>query len=188
MKILINGASGFVGQALTERLHKAGHTIIPLSRDLTNFESADAVINLAGEPIANERWSSEKKKRILESLVEGSKRLIHAIEGQPCVKPSVIISASAFGYYGDRGDEILDETSVAGTGFLSEVCQKWEMETVGQRLASTRQVVMRFGMVLGHGGALEKLLPIFKTGLGGRIGNGKQWMSWIHINDLIAMI
>ena len=192
MKILITGASGFVGQKLSERLLASGHTVVPCS--LRRFDPKDlndiaAVIHLSGEPIGEGRWTTEKKKRIYDSRVQGSKTLFDLMNAMGESKPKIVISASAIGFYGDRGDEVLNEESLPGSGFLSHVCKDWERETIGRRLSGVRQVAMRFGVVLGHdGGALKQMITPFKLGVGGPIAGGKQWMSWIHVDDLTSMI
>lgn len=163
-------------------LNRCGHEVLPLDRHVMPTEKMDALIHLAGENIAGKRWSAEHKKAIYDSRVLGTRQLIkHLIEND--LVPKVFISASAVGYYGDRGDEILTESSSRGSGFLADVCQDWE--AVSSNLPGTRICHTRFGMVLAkNGGALKKMLPAFKVGLGGRIGSGKQFISWIGAHDL----
>ncbi|MCK5515623.1 MAG: TIGR01777 family oxidoreductase [Desulfobulbaceae bacterium] len=203
MKTLITGSSGLVGSALVEFLFSKGYSIQSLRRnpnneqahfwateaiDVTGVSHYNAVIHLAGENVADSRWSSAKKERILNSRVDGTRQLADYIS-QLAIKPDVFLSASAVGYYGSRGDELLDEMSTQGQGFLSDVCEQWEKET--QRLTDMgiRVVNLRFGMVLSpKGGALHKMIPPFKVGLGGVIGDGNQYISWISIRDLIESV
>ncbi|MBF0274176.1 MAG: TIGR01777 family protein, partial [Nitrospinae bacterium] len=148
------------------------------------FENIDSVINLSGENIATGRWTETKKKRIRNSRVIGTQNLVKGM-AEANNKPKVFVSASAIGFYGDRGDELLREGSVPGSGFLSESCQEWEMEALKAKDFGIEVAIVRTGIVLGKGGgALGKMLPIFKMGLGGKLGSGNQWMSWIHIKDL----
>jgi uncharacterized protein (TIGR01777 family) len=148
-----------------------------------SIDGADAVIHLAGEPVA-QRWTAEVKRRIRESRVEGTRKLVHAISGVTR-KPAVLVSGSAIGIYGSRGDEILTESSSAGEGFLAGVVREWENAADGAAALGIRVVKIRTGIVLGpEGGTLAKLLPIFRAGAGGRVASGRQWMSWIHADDL----
>ncbi len=194
MKILISGSSGFVGGFLKEYLASKGHTIIPLKRgaswdpekgifDKSLLESIDAVINLTGENVAG-RWTKAKKRAILESRVNSTKLLVDAINASS-KPPQVLINASAIGYYGDRKNEVLTETSAPGDNFLADVCIKWEKEA---EKAKIRTVTARFGVVLGNGGALKNMLTPFKLGLGGKMGSGKQYWSWIHVHDVVRVI
>jgi uncharacterized protein (TIGR01777 family) len=215
MKIAITGGTGFVGTRLIEKLKAEGHSIVlftrkaekarktyPISK-FPNLEiipykitesgdwqkaisGCDAVINLAGEPIA-ERWTPECKKAILESRQLGTQKVVEAI-GQANPKPQVMISASAIGYYGTSETATFDETSVSGQDFLAEVCQKWEQEAQKVQQFGVRLVIPRIGIVLGNGGALGKMLPVFKLFAGGPIGTGRQWFSWIHREDLVNFI
>ncbi|GAB6191807.1 TIGR01777 family oxidoreductase [Desulfocastanea catecholica] len=203
MKTLITGSSGLVGSALVEYLFQQGHTIHCLKRnrvaEADNFwtttdpaENSDSmfqtVIHLAGENVAEGRWTPGKKQQILLSRLEGTKGLIDYISTLP-EKPSVFLCASAIGYYGSRDEEILDEKSSLGSGFLADVCRQWERET--QRLVSmgVRVVNLRFGMILSpRGGALQKMIPPFQARLGGVIGSGKQYISWISIRDLVQIV
>ncbi len=147
---------------------------------------ADAVIHLAGEPVA-QRWTPEVRRRIRESRVRSTARLVEALEAL-APRPSVLVCASATGYYGDRGEEVLDETSGPGEGFLAETCVEWEKAAQVAESLGVRVVRLRFGMVLGReGGALKKMLPFFRLCLGGRLGSGQQWMPWIHLEDAAAL-
>src|SRR5216683_3061671 len=187
MIIAVTGASGFIGRRLTQRLQSEGHTVreISLRSGPPIVPVCHAVVHLAGEPVA-QRWTRSARNRILKSRVEGTKSLVKALSEHP---PRVLISASAIGYYGARGDEILTETSKPGADFLAQVVIAWEREARSAAQLGVRAVPLRFGMVLGRGGgALKKMLPPFQLGLGGRLGSGDQWMSWIHLDDLIALI
>jgi uncharacterized protein (TIGR01777 family) len=206
MKILISGSHGLVGTALIKALEPGRHEIHRLVRHypgspdeiewspdrysiaLSLIEGFDAVVHLAGESIAEGRWIDEKKKRIRESRVKGTKLLSDALANltQP---PKTLISASAIGYYGDRDDEVLTETSAPGNDFLSEVCVEWEQATSHATTMGIRVMNARFGIILAKdGGALKKMLPPFRMGIGGRIGSGKQWMSWIALDDVIGAL
>lgn len=190
MRVAITGAGGFIGGRLVRDLTADGHSVSEIphkSPDFTAMDGADAIVHLAGEPLA-QRWNSEIKKKIFASRVEGTRRLVDAI--RTLVKPpSVLICASAVGIYGSRGDEILTEKSPLGDDFLASVCLEWETEADAAAVLGIRVVKLRSGMVLGReGGALAKMLPVFRLGLGGRLGSGRQWVSWIHIDDLIALI
>lgn len=206
MRTLISGATGLVGSALVESLHAKGHSLRCLQRNkkpdpqsmwLTadlfdsgngSDEPFDTVIHLAGENIADGRWTAAKKRRIKDSRVKGTKELVDYLAGLP-VKPRTFICASAIGYYGDRGSQVVTEKSAAGEGFLASVCREWEAEASKAAFFGARVVILRFGMVLSpKGGALTKMLPPFKAGFGGTIGNGKQYMSWISIRDLIEVV
>jgi uncharacterized protein (TIGR01777 family) len=187
MIVAVIGGSGFIGRRLTQRLRAEGHTVreISLRRGLPIVPVCHAVVHLAGEPVA-QRWTRSARDRILKSRVEGTKSLVKALSEHP---PPVLISASAIGYYGSRGDEILTEASKPGTDFLAQVVIAWEREARFAEQLGVRVVPLRFGVVLGRGGgALKKMLLPFRLGLGGRLGSGKQWMSWIHLDDLIALI
>jgi len=208
MKIVITGASGLIGRRLMKSLAADGHALHVLSRHAgTNLPSgvaisawnpvkneppsealdgAGAVIHLAGEPVA-QRWNDEVKRRIRESRVASTENLLRAMSKMNDA-PKALICASAIGYYGDRGDELLTEASAPGTGFLPEVCVAWEKAAQEAEKFGTRVVRVRIGIVLdARGGALAKMLPPFKMGLGGRVGSGKQWMSWIHAEDLAGI-
>lgn len=206
MRILISGSHGLVGTALIKALTADGHNIYRLVRHAPNSESEiewspdrysiaisriegfDAVYHLAGESIASGRWNDERKKKIRRSRTQGTKLLSDALANlsQP---PKTLISASAIGYYGDRGDELLTETSPPGLDFLADVCVEWEEATNHARDKGIRVVNTRFGIILDKdGGALAKMLPPFRMGIGGRVGDGKQWMSWIALADVIGAL
>lgn len=199
MNIAITGASGFIGRHLTAKLIEAGHSTRAISRRSNlspdSFAGCDAVVNLAGENVA-QRWTTSAKRRIRESRVGGTQALVQSLAGLD-KRPSVLVSASAIGYYGSRGDEILTEVSRPGADFLADIVQGWEDEAREAAKLGIRVVCPRFGVALGraggalhggYGGALQKMLPSFRLGIGGRIGSGRQWMSWVHIDDLIALI
>jgi len=205
MKILVSGSHGLVGKALTTSLVNAGHEIVSLVRQSANdseiewhpnegkinrqqLEGFDVVVHLAGESIASGRWTEEKKKKIRESRVEGTELLGSALArlSQP---PSTFISASAIGFYGNRGDELLTEKSAPGEGFLPEVCVAWEKATGQAEAKGIRTIHTRFGIILDEkGGALERMLTPFRMGVGGKVGNGNQWMSWIALDDVIGAL
>jgi uncharacterized protein len=204
MKVLVTGSHGLVGTALVEALTANKHHVLRLIRassgsntniswdpdagtiDKPKLEGLDAVFHLAGESIASGRWTEEKKRKIRESRVRGTQLLAKTL-AQLSQRPATLISASAIGYYGDRGDELLTEQSRAGTGFLSDVCVEWESATRPASEAGIRVVLTRFGIILDKkGGALAKMLPPFRMGIGGRVGDGKQWMSWIALDDVIG--
>ena len=204
MNVLMSGAKGLIGSALIPELEAGGHTVNRLTRkphsegdirwdpevgeiegDLAGF---DAVVHLAGESIAEGRWTTEKKRRILESRKKGTHLLAESVAGLS-EQPSVMVSASAIGYYGDRGNELLTEESEPGTMFLSKVCQEWEAAAEPAREAGMRVVHPRFGIVLTtEGGALGTTLPIFKLGGGGKIGTGRQYWSWVSLDDVVGAI
>lgn len=205
MKIVMTGSSGLLGKALTAFLTTGGHEVVRLVRSAPGpgsaqwnpsegrieesaFDGADAVIHLAGESIAGGRWTDAKKKRILASRVAGTELLAKTLATLE-TPPKVLVSASAIGYYGARGDEVLTEESERGTGFLADVCDAWERACEPARDAGVRVVNARFGIVLSPaGGALAKMLTPFKLGLGGRIGSGEQYMSWVSIDDAIGAV
>ena len=207
MNITITGGTGFIGQAVVASLLAAGHSVTVLSRrpregtkpryvqcnlesqdpPQNALEGADAVVNLAGEPVA-QRWTDAAKRRIRVSRIDATRRLVDAIARLER-KPSVLVSASAVGFYGDRGDEILTENSGSGDGFLERVTVDWERAADGAESLGVRVVKPRIGVVLGRGGgALAKMAPAFKAGVGGRVGSGRQWMPWIHIDDIVGLI
>lgn len=195
LRVAVTGASGLVGTALTPFLTAGGHSVTRVTRRDEHFvapsdgwESCDAVVHLAGAGIADKRWSVARKEAIRRSRVEGTERLCRdlAAARRP---PRTLICASAIGIYGDRGDEMLDESSAAGDDFLANVCRDWEAATEPARAAGIRVVNLRFGVVLSaRGGALAKMLPPFRMGAGGPVGNGRQWMSWIALDDAIGAI
>lgn len=187
MKIAVTGASGFIGRALTARLAAAGHIVQPVRlRESAAASPSEAVVHLAGEPLA-QRWTAEAKRTIRESRVEGTRALVGSL-ARLSPRPAMLVSASAVGIYGSRGDQLLTEDSAPGSGFLADVCAEWERTAGVANALGIRVVIVRTGVVLGHGGALARMLPVFKLGLGGRLGSGRQWMSWIHIDDLTALI
>ena len=189
MNIAVTGASGFIGSRAVELLRARGHSIRPVSlRSIPiaqQWGACDAVVHLAGEPVA-QRWTAAAKRRILDSRVEGTRALLAAFREHP---PNVLVSASGIGYYGSRGDEILTEQSPPASDFLGQVVEAWEHEALEAEKLGVRVVRLRIGVVLGlGGGALQKMLLPFRMGLGGRLGAGTQWMSWIHREDLCQMI
>ena len=212
MKIAIAGATGFVGSRLVEQLQSQGHQIVILTRSpqqasnrfpqaeivgynplksgewQATISGCDAVINLAGEPIAEKRWTPDQKQVMLESRKLGTEKIVEAI-AQATVKPPVLINASAIGYYGTSETSKFDETSPAGTDFLAQVCTAWEAAAQAATVSGTRVVILRLGIVLGeNGGVLGKMLAPFSAFVGGPIGSGKQWFSWIHRDDVVKLI
>ncbi|MEO6026981.1 MAG: TIGR01777 family oxidoreductase [Candidatus Binatia bacterium] len=214
MKVAITGATGFVGRPLCERLLADGYEVLVLTRDreraarvlparcrLATWDperhtidanvltGVDAVVSLAGTSVAEGRWTARRKESIRRSRIDGTRMLVDAIAALPAEqRPRIFLSASAIGYYGDRDDEVLTEQSPPGSGFLADVCREWEAEALVAERHGLRTVLVRTGIVLGRGGgALASLLPIFRLGLGGRVGSGRQWMSWIHLDDLIGL-
>ena len=205
MKIVVSGASGLIGTQLVAKLSQSGHEVIRLVRrspkadeiqwnpksgtlDAAALEGADAVIHLSGAGIGDKRWSTSYRKEILDSRTDTTALLAKTIASLTR-KPSVFLSGSAIGIYGARNDEQLTEVSTHGTGFLAEVCEQWEAAAKPAVDAGVRTVYLRTGIVLSpKGGALKKLLPLFKFGVGGKFGNGKQWQSWISIDDEIGAI
>jgi uncharacterized protein (TIGR01777 family) len=190
MRIAITGASGLVGCYTCSVLRGEGHEARTISTRSAikreDLEGCDAVVHLAGEPVA-QRWTAAAKERIRSSRVGGTRQLVLTLAALKA-RPAVLISASAVGYYGSRGDEALTESSPPAADFLGEVAMEWEREARAAEALGIRVVIPRFGVILAHGGALEKMLPPFKLGIGGRIGNGKQWMSWIHMDDVTRLI
>jgi len=190
MKIVLTGTGGLVGSALTSSLAAGGHSITRLSHSQPwpELVGHDAVVHLAGENIATGRWTPEKKARIRDSRVQVTRRLCETVT-KLASPPRVFICASAVGYYGNRDDEVLREDSASGTGFLAEVCRDWEAATKPAADAGVRVVNLRFGVILNAtGGALAKMLTPFKLGVGGVIGDGRQWMSWITLDDAAGVI
>jgi len=190
-RVAITGSGGLVGSALRALLATAGDEVVRVPRGDTSaatFDGADAVVHLAGENIAGRRWSAAQKERIRESRVDGTGRLASALVALPR-PPRLLVIASAVGFYGDRGDEVVDERSAAGKGFLAEVCREWEAAAAPAVRAGLRVVHLRFGVILTPaGGALRKMLLPFRMGIGGRIGSGRQALSWISIDDAIGAI
>jgi uncharacterized protein (TIGR01777 family) len=209
VKITISGASGLIGRRLMKSLAADGHSLTVLSRHAgTNMpggvrlsvwdppkgeppaeglRDSDAVIHLAGEPVA-QRWTADVKQRIRDSRVLGTRNLVQALAKLPR-RPATLVCASAVGYYGSRGDETLVESSTPGSGYLAEVCTAWEKEALAAEALGMRVVRVRIGLVLdARGGALQRMLPPFRMGAGGKLGSGKQWVSWIHIQDLVGLI
>src|SRR5437899_6756669 len=188
MRVVVAGASGLIGSGLTRALRERGDAAVALPRFASgpwSVEGADAVVNLAGASVAGKRWTPAYKKEIEESRVLATRALVDAIRAAQR-KPRVLINASAVGYYGGRGDEILDESAAPGADFLANLSRQWEAEA--QR-APVRSVQLRTGIVLSaRGGALGKMVPPFKAFVGGPIGSGKQWFPWIHIADEIGAI
>jgi uncharacterized protein (TIGR01777 family) len=204
VRIAITGASGFIGTALRRSLEADGHTVVSISRsaggpgtvrwdpaagqlDAGALEGLDGVVHLAGEGIADKRWTPSRKAAILESRKQGTTLLADTLASLS-EKPPVLVSGSAIGFYGDRGDEVLTEESAAGTDYLAQICLAWEAATAAASDAGIRVAHVRTGIVLGAGGVLGKMLPLFKLGIGGRLGTGDQWMSWIAIDDEVAAI
>lgn len=205
LSFAITGASGMLGRALIPRITAAGHTVTRLVRtspgagechwdpaggriDTNALEGTDIVVHLAGENIGASRWTPERKRRIRESRVQGTAFLCRALAGLKR-KPSLLISASAVGVYGDRGDTPLTEAEPPGTGFLADLGRDWEGATDAASQAGIRVVLPRFGVVLTPtGGALRKMLPIFRLGIAGPLGSGRQWMSWISLDDAVGVV
>jgi uncharacterized protein len=208
MRILITGASGLIGKAVQKSFSEKGYEMLLAGRgepkhenqiqwtvedgfrkeDLPRLEGLDGVVHLAGEGIAGLRWTDEKKKAIRDSRVNGTRNLVNALAGLK-QKPKVFIAGSALGFYGDRGDDVMTETSSPGDTFLAEVCRQWEMESRRAEDLGIRTVLLRTGIVLSKdGGALATMMTPFKFGVGGTIGSGKQWMSWISLDDVVGII
>jgi uncharacterized protein (TIGR01777 family) len=216
MKVAVTGATGFVGSRLVKRLHEEGHKVLVLTRNTASSQKVfpaeafpnveivaytptvsgawqdtitgcDGVVNLAGEPIADERWTPAHQQEILNSRKLGTQKIVEAIaNANP--KPTVLVNASAIGYYGTSETATFDETSPSGDDFLAQVCQAWEAEATKVKDAGVRLVILRLGIVLGLGGALGKMITPFKLFAGGPIGSGRQWFSWIHLDDLVNLI
>jgi hypothetical protein len=207
MKFAVTGASGFVGSALVRRLEAEGHEVIRLVRrpaerlneiewhpravaveQRPRLEGLDGVVNLAGSNLSAGRWTAARKEEILRSRVEGTRALV-AVIAHLNHRPRAFVNASAVGYYGDRADEELTEGSGHGEGFLADVCNAWEEEAKIAGSVGIRSVIMRLGLVLGSGGgALARMVPVYRAGLGGPLGNGQQWVSWIALDDVVGAI
>jgi hypothetical protein len=209
MKILITGSTGLVGTALTQSLQAAGHTVCRLLRPGSSTKNspgfdvnwnpvtgelggaavgADAVVNLAGASIADGRWTAQRKEVLRVSRIDTTRALVTAL-AKMSARPRVLISSSATGIYGDRGDEILTEASQPGSDFLSVIAKEWEAEALKAEALGIRVVRARFGVILSkHGGAFQQMLRPFQMGLGGRLGSGRQWMSWITIDDVVPIL
>ena len=214
MKVLLTGATGLIGRALASRLRRDGHEVLAFVRDEARGRQAlgaevellvdgeaggaiegalggvDAVLNLAGEPVAGGRWTARRKAAIYDSRINLTRRIADALaDCSPGQAPRVLVSASAVGFYGDRGSERLGEDEPVGSGFLADVCRDWEEEARSAEDAGVRVVLARIGIVLAReGGALEKMLPAFRAGFGGPLGNGRQFMPWIHLDDLVESL
>ena len=215
MKIAIAGATGFIGTRLVQRLHEGGHQLLVLTRSagrarrvfperaFPNLEivsytpkqsgdwqqaiaGCDGAVNLAGAPVAEERWTPSRKQEILDSRKIGTEKIVEAID-RADPKPAVLVNSSAIGYYGTSETATFDEISSSGDDFLAQVCREWEAEAQKVKATGTRLVIIRTGIVLGKGGALGKMLTPFQLFLGGPIGSGRQWFSWIHRDDIVNL-
>jgi uncharacterized protein len=211
MRVLVTGATGLIGRRLCSVLAGEGHAVVATSRtpekarDVSAVEvhawepqsgpppaeamaGLDAVVHLLGESVAAKRWTPEQKRRIRDSRLISTKNLVQGLASSSA-RPAVFVSGSAVGYYGDRGDEVLDETSLPGRGFLPDLCREWEAAALLARGLEMRVVLLRTGVVLDReGGALKKMLPPFKMGVAGPLGSGRQWFPWIHIDDIVGII
>ncbi len=213
MTVIIAGATGFIGRALSRRLLETGHEVVALSRHRNKarevlgegvtvaewngvsteewekyVDGAHAIVNLAGENISTGRWTEAKKQRILQSRLDAGRAVVEAVE-KAGKKPRVVIQSSGIGYYGSTSDEIVDESSPPGDGFLVEVAERWENSTKQVESSGTRHAIIRTGVVLGSdGGALPRLLTPFRLFVGGPLGSGKQWLPWIHLEDEVKAI
>ncbi len=210
MQVLVSGATGFIGRRLVKELQARGDEVVAVTRDSEKAKrllgegirtvtwqegelregvgSSQAMVNLAGEIIFGQRWSAAQKQRILDSRVESTERLVAAI-GRDGPKPAVLVSGSAIGYYGAHEDEDLDEDSPPGDDFLADVCKRWESAALRAEESGVRTVLLRTGIVLGRGGgALQRMAMPFRLFAGGPVGSGRQWFSWIHIDDLVGII
>ncbi len=202
MRVLLTGGTGFIGGPVAHALRGAGHDVTIVSRHpgyvtgkaipwdgvRAAMRETDAVVNLAGESIADGRWTAERKRAIVDSRIESTRAIVDAMAAST-PRPTVLVSASAVGFYGPRRDEELDETAPSGEGFLAEVCRRWEEEAFRARDLDVRVAALRLGVVLAPGGgALGKMIIPFRAAVGGPLGNGKQWMSWIHRADVVGLV
>lgn len=207
MRLLLTGGTGFIGRPLRQQLLRDGHQLFLLTRrpagrppepgvrwlgwEGAEWEraaaEADGIVNLAGEPLIGRRWTMRQKQRLRDSRLATTQRLVRALTASSR-RPAVLINASAVGYYGPRGDEMLTEADAGGRGFLADLCRAWEAEAQRAEAAGVRVVRLRLGIVLGPGGALAKMALPFRCWLGGPLGRGTQWMSWIHLEDVIGLI
>ncbi len=205
MNVLITGGRGFIGSALRSELRTAGHHVVITTRQESNspgeltwdppsliplktISTFDVIVNLAGDSIYSDRWTKDKKERIRSSRINTTYYLIESIKNTD-IKPKALISASAVGYYGPHGDEEVTENTSTGNDFLASVCKEWELKALKAEEVGVRTVITRFGVVLGPGGgALQKMITPFKAFVGGYLGSGKQWMSWVHIDDITGFI
>lgn len=196
MKVGLTGASGFIGGHVRTLCERHGHEVVPFSRkpkdgarmwgESPDVGGLDAVVNLAGESIMG-LWTRAKKQRIEESRVHGTRNLVEAMK-KAKDGPRILVNASAIGFYGDTGETTVDEDSPEGSGFLAEVGSAWEAEALKAQEAGIRVVCVRIGFVLGKGGALKLIVPLFRAGLGGKLGDGRQWMSGVHVDDVAGMM
>jgi uncharacterized protein (TIGR01777 family) len=207
MKVAVAGASGFIGSALVRRLEAGGHAVVRLVRRTAErpeevawhpsaceveqwerLEGVEALVNLTGSNLAAGRWTDERREEIRRSRLEGTRTLV-TVMAHMNHHPHTFVCASAVGYYGNRGEEVLTEASGPGKGFLAELCHAWEEEARTAESVGVHTVMLRMGLVLGPGGGvLARMLPVFRAGVGGRFGNGRQWVSWIALDDLVAVI
>ena len=216
MKVVVTGGTGFIGSRLVEQLEATGHETVLLTRNAdrarqlfpaavypkvsivaydpmtsgewqTSISGCDAVVNLAGEPISEARWTPDRKALLMTSRVTTTEKLVEAIAQAP-TKPTVLISTSAIGFYGTSETGSFDESSAAGEDYLAEICKNWEAAAGAVQASGTRLVILRMGIVLGMGGAIAKMVTPFKLFAGGPLGTGKQWFSWIHRDDAVALI
>ncbi|MBK6560346.1 TIGR01777 family oxidoreductase [Candidatus Amarobacter glycogenicus] len=200
MRVAITGASGLIGTALATRLKSEGHDVRPLKRGAAAdwdpatgwirpgaLEGIDAVVHLAGESIGKGRWSPKRKQELRSSRIDSTRLLVSEISKM--ASPPVFVAASAIGYYGNREDEVLDETSARGEGFLADLVRDWEAESMKAEDAGARTVLLRFGVILAkEGGALPQMMLPFKFGAGGRLGSGRQWFSWVALEDAVSIL
>jgi uncharacterized protein len=214
VKVLVTGATGLIGRHLVRRLIDGGHEVVTLTRNLDDasvtlpvkcvihewfpdlgqmdersLDGVEGVVHLAGESVGEGKWTEERREALMRSRVDSTRTLVNAIAARPVEdRPWVLVTASGIGIYGDRGDEVLTETSAPGEGYLAEICIAWEEEGRRAEAIGLRWVALRTGIVLARdGGAFPQMLPPFRLGIGGRLGSGKQWMSWIHIEDIVSL-